>query len=199
MSRSSPDDFPLSEMYITVALHQLSALSSIYGSEVAVHTALRITQHAWRHLPAETRQDFDAFTISSFTRIWAVAGEYQDGLPLNCVPFSSHPLFNYFDAPTYGFGLGQFIVDAPVPTGYRAIPSILFAPYMQVNHRRYLTTRSRISPIPIWFFQRDAEGDFLGVAIESACEGQVQLLGGEYELVALKPKTTLKMKFNVRT
>ncbi|KZV69909.1 hypothetical protein PENSPDRAFT_735060 [Peniophora sp. CONT] len=182
--------------YISYVLHEHSALSCIYGREVAVENALRVAQRAWKLSPADTRPAFDVFTLATFTRT-RNTNESRCGLPENCTALLSHPLVEYFDAPLYSVdGLGQYIVDARVPTGYRAVPSVLFAPYGGSNPHRCAATQDRISPIPLWFFERDLQGACLGVPVDRACRGDMQLLRGEYEIGFFEKKTTLKIKFD---
>jgi hypothetical protein len=194
---SSSADCSFAETYVRIALHELSALSSIYGRETAVQNALRVVERAWKTVPAAVRPPLSTFTAASFTYLWAETDERQN-LPEGCVPLLCNPFVDYFDAPMYGDGIrSHYIVDGRVPTGYRAIPSVLFAPYIQTNPRRHLATRERINPIPIWFFNNTGRNDCFGVPVDGSCGGSIQLLCGDHKLEVLRHKTTLKLKFNV--
>ncbi|VDC01623.1 unnamed protein product [Peniophora sp. CBMAI 1063] len=203
MTSSSFDEL-LAEMHARLALGESSALSSIFGLDIAVQITFRIARHAWNLTPATARPTIDVFTKYCCSSTHATSITDYDGNSyghlMRCVPFLSHPFIEYFDAPTYGIGTSApYIVDAGIPAGYAAIPSTLFAPYAEGNpQRRSQSTQNHVPPLPIWFFEHDPRADdySFGLSIERAYKGNTNILYGRRELNILKRKTSLKMRFN---
>ncbi|VDB91991.1 unnamed protein product [Peniophora sp. CBMAI 1063] len=190
------------DTYARIALYALSSVTSIFGRDVAAEGALRVVTTAWDQLSPEARPSLVEFAKNHFTTLWMVTDERHQGLPPGCVSFRSHPRFR-FDAPLYGDTYGdtgarqQYIIDAPIPAGYQAIPSTLFSPYAGQNPRRNVAIRSRVNPIPILFFVQGGSRDgCLGIPVDKDDNGGVGVLNGLHKLQLLESRSSLKIKFD---
>ncbi|KZV70059.1 hypothetical protein PENSPDRAFT_685820 [Peniophora sp. CONT] len=200
MTQPSPPSLQLIliDGYVRPSIYNFHALSSIFGHDEAVRIVSRVVLRAWKQTPADTRPTVDVFTLHNFTRLWAIPGAWQHGLPPDYVAFLADPPVKHFNAPLYyGIDLvGRYIVDASLPIGYRGIPSTPFAPYSQISQQRYESILEHLDHMPIWFFERGPGGHRLGVPLETAVGGDVQMLNDVHELDDLRDKKSLKLKFN---
>ena len=201
-SRPSEREIVHAEIYVKIALYASSAISAIFSPNIAASITLRVAQLAWDRVPATSRPPFDVFTEAHFPYMWSSTDARQPGLPLGCVSLlsPSSPDVKYFDAPLYGEDGSpkHYVVDAPMPPAYRAVPLTHFSPYAVWSQQRNNTIRDRISPIPILFFETRSQNISFGVPVDRAATADVQLLNGSHELDVLKSKTSLKIKFHVR-
>lgn len=180
-----------------------TVLTRIYGIDVAVERALRVSRLAWNVIILQgVRLPFYSFITTYFFSLTALLSEWR----MNGVLWGAIPLFLpacALDAPIYRLpsvdscSRHYYIADVVAPDHLRFIPSTLFIPYDIHSPQRRCQVLDDINPVPLWFF---GENGVVGFPIQGA-DG-LKLLQGQDELRLLntqkKPISTLKIKFDVR-
>ncbi|KZV63218.1 hypothetical protein PENSPDRAFT_657500 [Peniophora sp. CONT] len=191
MSPPTTEECKLSRDYLKLILGH-TIMSCIYGTDVAVERALRVSLCAWSAITESARpESFYELIRSMFPPLSNLSAYQGSGVPSGAIPLFlpagtlEAPVYHASDLYLSAF----YIVDVFASDHTRFIPSPLFIPYQPRSSLRCRDILEWVNPIPLWFF---GEGGILGVPIKGA--NGIKLVHGLEDSIG-EPITTLKIKF----